>query len=94
MSVEAFEYAIALPSEPLDLESKTLVGFESRYSHIERQLRLISDPVALDAWAKKQYVTVPPIFKRVTEQYPLFLFEVTLVPAKPCSRSVLQIACA
>lgn len=75
MSVEAFEYAIALPSEPLDLESKTLVGFESRYSHIERQLRLISDPVALDAWAKKQYVTVPPIFKRVTEQYPLFLFE-------------------
>lgn len=72
---DAFEYTEVLPNEKLDLEAKSLIGFEARYHRIEKQLQLISDPMAIEAWAKKQYQDVPPIFKLVAQQYPLFLLE-------------------
>lgn len=75
MATDAFEYAIPLADESLDVESKTLVGFEERYRRIEKQLRLISDLSGLEAWAKREYKSVPPIFKLIGAQYPLVLLE-------------------
>lgn len=77
MAAEAFEYVISLPDEALDRESKSLLNFDTRYNRVEKQLRLLSDPAGLIAWAKSHYQSkeIPPIFTLVGDQYPLFILE-------------------
>lgn len=73
---EAFEVAVELPNQVYDEEADTLLGFDTRYKRVEKQLRLISDPDAVRAWASKQYRDkIPPIVSRISGQYPLFVLE-------------------
>ncbi len=66
--------AVDLPDEAFDNEAATLLGFEPRYTRVEKHLKLLSDPDGLRRWASEKYKgKMPPIFDLVGGQYPLFV---------------------
>lgn len=68
----AFELAIDLPDKAFDDEASTLIGFDARFSRVEKQLRLLSDPDGLKTWAAGKYKgKIPAIFDLLMGQYPL-----------------------
>ena len=75
MSDDAFEYIIPLPDDKLEGEAERLIGFDARYGRIKADLRLLADPAAVVAWAKKTYGSVPPICEVIGDRYPLFILE-------------------
>lgn len=75
MSDDAFEYIVRLPDERLEREAQRLIGFDERYARIKADLRLLADPGAVEAWARKTYQTLPPIFEVIGDRYPLFILE-------------------
>ncbi len=75
MSDDAFEYIVRLPDEKLEREAQRLIGFDERYARIKADLRLLADPAAVQAWARKTYQTLPPIFEVIGDRYPLFILE-------------------
>lgn len=75
MSDDAFEYIIPLPDEKLEREARRLIGFDERYATIKADLRLLADLPAVEAWARKTYHALPPIFEVIGDRYPLFILE-------------------
>ena len=77
MSVpDAFEYGAELPNRAFDEEAATLLGFDTRYSRVEKQLRLLTDAETLRPWASAKYKgKIPRIFALIGGQYPLFVLE-------------------
>ena len=51
--VAVFELEIELPDSHLTAVAKRLVGFEPRYAEIKKDLQLLIDRDALDAWSRK-----------------------------------------
>jgi len=75
LSDDAFEYIVRLPDEKLEREAHRLIGFDERYARMKADLRLLADPAAVEAWARKTYQALPPIFEVIGERYPLFILE-------------------
>lgn len=74
-TAELFELELALPDAVVRARGERLIGFDRRYSRIERDLRLLSNPDEIVDWSKKSYGRVLPLCDVVTDRYPLLIFE-------------------
>jgi hypothetical protein len=71
---DLFELELELPNAELTATSKGLVGFESRYQRLYRDLRLLSDPEEVRAWSRKYYQKELAIGAALSNRYPLVIF--------------------
>lgn len=71
---ELFELELVLPNKEIQDRGKRLVGFESRYDRIKRDLRLLSAPDEVRKWSKKFYGRELPLCEIVADRYPLLIF--------------------
>lgn len=69
-----FELELDLPNDKIAASAKRLVGFESRYQNLHRDLRLLADPQELADWSKKFHRKGLPICAAVSDRYPLVIF--------------------
>lgn len=68
-----FDNTIELPSDEIQLQTKSLVGFESKFKRIYNNLKLLLDQDSLTEWSKKHHKTELPIIKQLKEKYPLII---------------------
>jgi AAA+ superfamily predicted ATPase len=71
---DLFELELELPNARIAAASKRLVGFETRYQRLYRDLRLLADPEELLAWCKKYHHGELALCAAVSERYPLVIF--------------------
>jgi AAA+ superfamily predicted ATPase len=69
-----FELELDLPNDKIAASAKRLVGFESRYQNLHRDLRLLADPQELADWSKKFHRKDLAICAAVSDRYPLVIF--------------------
>jgi AAA+ superfamily predicted ATPase len=72
--VEIFELELPLPDPKIADVAKRLVGFESRYERIRRDLMVSADPEALRVWSKQFHQRELPLCAAVSDRYPLMIF--------------------
>jgi AAA+ superfamily predicted ATPase len=72
--VAIFELEIELPDSHLTAVAKRLVGFEARYAQIKKDLQLLMDRDALDAWSQKHYGKRIALLESISDRYPLAVF--------------------
>jgi AAA+ superfamily predicted ATPase len=69
-----FELELNLPNDKIAASTKRLVGFETRYQRLHRDLRLLANPQELAEWSKKFHHKELPVCAAVAERYPLVIF--------------------
>lgn len=69
-----FDSETPLPDEALAKRAKTLLGFDSRYARIHKQLRLLLNVGGLSEWNRKYHGGRLAICNLVAEQYPFVIF--------------------
>ena len=69
-----FDHETVVPDETITQREGTLLGFETRYSRVRDQLRLLLNAGELGGWSKKHHGVRLPICDRVADQYPLVIF--------------------
>src|SRR5713226_3395463 len=72
---ELFERDLQLPDDRLTRIASRLVGFDERYSRIERDLRLMLDPEGLRSWSQRHYKRALPLLEVMADRYPLIAFK-------------------
>lgn len=72
--VTALENKTILPDLALTSREGSLLGFDTRYSRVNDQLRLILNLPDLAYWSKQFYKLKLPVCDLVSEQYPLVIF--------------------
>jgi AAA+ superfamily predicted ATPase len=71
---DLFELELELPNNPIAAVSSRLIGFESRYQRLRRDLRLLADPEEVRAWSKKHHHKELVVCAVVADRYPLVIF--------------------
>ena len=69
-----FDYELALPDDKLSARSKTLLGFDDRFTRIRDQLQLLLRLDELPKWSMKFHGETLPICTLMADQYPLVIF--------------------
>ena len=69
-----FDSETPLPSDALAKREKTLLGFDTRYTRVHDQLRLLLNVSGLGDWNRKHHGGKLAICDLVAEQYPLVIF--------------------
>ncbi len=69
-----FDSETVLPDDVLATRQKTLLGFNTRYSRVHDQLRLLLNLGELGAWNNKYHGGKLALCSLVAEQYPLVIF--------------------
>ncbi len=74
-SSSIFDYELPLPHPDLTRQEKGLLGFETRYNRIQKQLQLLLRSDEIELWSKKYYSKqIVPLCGLISEQYPLVVF--------------------
>lgn len=68
-----FDNTIELPSEAIQERTQNLIGFDSKFNKIYRNLKLLLDQEGLIEWSLKHHETELPAIKLLTDRYPLIL---------------------
>lgn len=68
-----FDNITELPSKEVQSQTKTLVGFESKFNRIYSNLKLLLDQSELSDWSKKHHKVELPIIQHLQEKYPLII---------------------
>ena len=68
-----FDIEIELPSKEIFDRSKTLIGFDAKYSRISSNLRLLQEQEAVGAWSKKCHGQQLHILEYIQDKYPLLI---------------------
>ncbi|MBD1261999.1 AAA family ATPase [Maribacter polysiphoniae] len=68
-----FDNTIELPNNEVQMQTRSLVGFESKFKRIYNNLKLLLDQDSLTEWSKKHHKTELPIIKQLKEKYPLII---------------------
>jgi AAA+ superfamily predicted ATPase len=63
-----------LPNNAIAGATSRLIGFETRYQRIYRDLRLMADPEEVRAWSKKYHHKELAVCTVVADRYPLVIF--------------------
>lgn len=71
---KVFDSETVLPDEGLTARTRTLLGFEARYTRVRDQLRLLLNLNELDGWNKKHHKGKLALVQLVREQYPFAVF--------------------
>jgi AAA+ superfamily predicted ATPase len=69
-----FELELDLPNDKIASATSRLIGFETRYQRIHRDIRLLADPEEVRAWSKKHHHKELPVCAVVADRYPLVIF--------------------
>ena len=69
-----FEVKTDLPTKQLDILADKLLGFESRYLRVKKQLQLLLKADELEQWSTKHHKRVLTIIGLLSDQYPLAIF--------------------
>ena len=73
-AIRLFDSETVLPDVALSAKEKTLLGFETRYQRVHKQLGLLFKLGEISAWNKKHYNGKLTLCDLVAEQYPLAIF--------------------
>jgi SpoVK/Ycf46/Vps4 family AAA+-type ATPase len=68
-----FDNIIELPNNEVQIQTESLVGFESKFNRIYNNLKLLLDQESLGEWSKKYHKIELPIIKQLKEKYPLII---------------------
>lgn len=68
-----FENIIELPDKAIQERARNLVGFESKFTRIFSNLKLLLDRESLVEWSHKHYNIELPAIKQLGEKYPLVI---------------------
>lgn len=68
-----FDNITELPSKEVQSQTKSLVGFESKFNRIYNNLKLLLDQSGLSDWSKKHHKVELPIIQQLKEKYPLII---------------------
>lgn len=69
-----FDAEILVPSAEIAARAQTLIGFESRYSRVHDQLRLLLNADAVAEWNRRHHRGELAVTNRIADQYPLVIF--------------------
>jgi len=69
-----FEQITDLPTRDLDKKAGKLLGFESRYQRIKKQLQMLLQPEELEIWSDIHHKKKLAILELLSDQYPLAIF--------------------
>jgi SpoVK/Ycf46/Vps4 family AAA+-type ATPase len=69
-----FDSELALPDASLTAKARTLLGYDTRYTRVRDQLRLLLQTGELGTWNKKYHRGQLAIVDYVAEQHPLAIF--------------------
>jgi len=69
-----FELTVSLPAPEIDERTLRLVGFETRYKQIQKDLRLMLAPEELTAWSKREHKKSLRLCEVLSDRYPLVVF--------------------
>ncbi len=69
-----FELELDLPNNAIAGATSRLIGFETRYQRIYRDLRLLADPEEVRAWSKRYHHKELAVCAVVADRYPLVIF--------------------
>lgn len=69
-----FEQITDLPTRDLDKKAGKLLGFESRYQRIKKQLQMLLQPEELETWSDIHHKKKLAILELLSDQYPLAIF--------------------
>jgi SpoVK/Ycf46/Vps4 family AAA+-type ATPase len=72
---ELFELELELPNEKLREIGERLIGFEERYTRLNRDMFLLSNPNEVEGWSQKFYNKKLPLCSVLLDRYPLIIFE-------------------
>ena len=72
--LKIFDREDSLPDSELTAKEQTLLGFDSRYERVSKQLRLLLRMDELDDWNQKHHGGKLTLNTLVGEQYPLVIF--------------------
>src|ERR1700731_2681015 len=73
-AIRLFDSETVLPDAALSAKEKTLLGFETRYQRVHKQLGLLFKLGEISPWNKKHYNGKLTLCDLVAEQYPLAIF--------------------
>lgn len=68
-----FDIELELPNKEIYDRSKTLIGFDEKYSRISSNLRLLQEQEAVNVWSKKCHGQQLPILDYIQDKYPLII---------------------
>lgn len=85
--VKIFDSETPLPDDGLTAKSKTLLGFDARYTRVRDQLRLLLSMSELGAWNRKHHGGRLALCDLVVEQYPLAIFHGDVGTGKTVQRN-------
>lgn len=75
MSANIFDTIIELPNAAALESANNLIGFESRFSRVYNNLKLLIDTDGIKKWSKEHHGKVIPIVNLILDKYPLVIFE-------------------
>lgn len=74
MSTSVFESKVVLPDADITAKAKGLLGFESLYLKVSKQLQLLINLDQVEAWSKKHHGKRLALVETLRDQYPFAIF--------------------
>jgi SpoVK/Ycf46/Vps4 family AAA+-type ATPase len=74
VSTSVFESKIVLPDPDITARAKALLGFESLYRRVSKQLQLLINVDQVEAWSKRHYGKRLTLVDVLRDQYPFAIF--------------------
>lgn len=74
MSTSVFESKIVLPDSDITARAKGLLGFESLYRRVSKQLQLLINLDQVEAWSKTHHGKRLALVEALRDQYPFAIF--------------------
>lgn len=74
MSTSVFESKVVLPDADITAKAKGLLGFETLYLKVSKQLQLLINLDQVEAWSKKHHGKRLALVETLRDQYPFAIF--------------------
>lgn len=74
MSISVFESKVVLPDHEITARAKVLLGFESLYLRVSKQLQLLINHDRVEAWSKHHHGKRLALVDVLRDQYPFAIF--------------------
>lgn len=68
-----FDNIIELPSKEIQIQTESLIGFDTKFDRIYNNLKLLLDQESLTKWSKRYHKIELPVIKQLKEKYPLII---------------------
>lgn len=72
---QLFDRNDVLPDRTLHGDSKTLIGFDTRFTRVGRSLQALLEPASVTQWAQRFHAGAPAVADLLAQRYPLVILE-------------------